>query len=76
VKNFINGKEIKTPGLKWFESVVRRALIGFLLSCEQDTELEIDHFKNFSLESGKIILEAKKAINAFTMITEKDVNLD
>lgn len=76
VKNVIDGKEKKTPGLKWFESVVRRALIGFLLSCEQDTESEVDHFKEFSLASGKIMLKAKRAISAFTIITEKDVDLD
>lgn len=29
VKHIIDGKEVKTPSLKWFESVVRNTLVGF-----------------------------------------------
>ncbi len=76
VKNMIQGKEVKTPGLKWFESVVRRALIGFLESKECETADSNDWFKEFSLEDGAVMLKAKRALAAFQPITEKDVELD
>lgn len=76
VCNVVDGKEVRTPGLKWFESVVRGTLIGFLNSAEHDSEQQTDHFKDISLEYGRVMVKAKHDIEAHTIVTEKDVDLD
>ena len=76
VRHVIGGKEVRTPGLKWFERVVRETLIGFLRSEESDTQKDIDHLKEFSLEGGRVKVEAKRPIKAKTIVTTNDVNLD
>lgn len=76
VRNVVDGKKVRTPGLKWFESVVRGTLIGFLNSAEHASEQQTDHFKNISLEYGRVMVKAKRDIQAHTVVTEKDVDLD
>lgn len=76
VRNMVNGKEIRTPGLKWFESVVRGTLIGFLNSAEHDSGQQTDYFKDISLEYGRVMVKAKHDLQAHTVVTEKDVDLD
>jgi hypothetical protein len=76
VRNVVDGKEVRTPGLRWFESVVRGSLIGFLNSAEHDSEQQTDHFKAISLEYGIVNLKVKHEIQAHTVVTEKDVHLD
>ena len=77
VKNVIDGKEVLTPGLKWFERIVRNCLIGYLLNIELKKDNDhIDHFKNISLESNTVYLKIKKQMMAGSVVTEKDVELD
>jgi hypothetical protein len=76
VKNVIDGKEVRTPGLKWFESVVRQTLVGFLNSTDNDTGKIVDYFKEFSLESGRVNIKAKVPLKANQFVTTKDVDLD
>lgn len=76
VRNVVDGKEVRTPGLKWFESVVRGSLTGLLNSAEYDSGQQIDHFKNISLEYGRVMVKAKHSLEAHTVVTEKDVDLD
>jgi len=76
VRNTIDGKEVRSPGLKWFESVVRNTLIGFLMSIDDNIQNETDHFKNISLEYGAVMLKARKDLQAHSLVTEKDVQLD
>lgn len=76
VRNVVDGKEVRTPGLKWFESVVKNSIIGFLMSSEGDSDKNIDHFKEISLDYGKVMLKAKRDLKAHTIVTSKDVNLD
>lgn len=81
IKNYIDGKEVLTPGLKWFENVVRNTLIGFLgkvkLKAKNKQE---DFFKKISLEYGRVMLKAKagrkKDIKLYHFVTAKDVELD
>jgi hypothetical protein len=76
VRNMVDGKEVRTPGLKWFESVVRGALVGFRNSAEYDSEQQTDHFKELSLEYGRVMVKARHNLQAHTVVTEKDVDLD
>lgn len=76
VRNMVDGKEVRTPGLKWFESVVRGALVGFLNSAKYDSEQQTDHFKELSLEYGRVMVKARHNLQAHTVVTEKDVDLD
>ncbi len=75
VKNLIDGKEIKTPSLKWFESVVRNSLFGFLMAQEINVKSQ-DRVKEISLEHGLVQLIARKDIIAGSIVTEKDFDLD
>ena len=76
VKNEIDGKEIKTPSLKWFESVVSNALIGFLNQQPINGSMSLEKIKDLSLEKGFVKLKAKKPLNGGTFITTGDVELD
>ncbi|HLB49522.1 MAG TPA: hypothetical protein VJL59_21120 [Anaerolineales bacterium] len=76
VRNFIDGKEIRTPGLKWFASVVRQALLGYLMTIANDPDRAIDVVKDLSLEHGAVQLKAKRDIQAFSIVTEQDFELD
>ena len=77
VKNVIDGKEVLTPGLKWFERIVRNCLVGYLLNIELKNDDDyIDHFKDISLESNVVHLKIKKDMNAGRIVTENDVELD
>jgi len=63
VKNIIDGKEVKSPGLKWFEHAVHDSLIGFLSKAKQkEKDNQSDLLKEISLESGIVELEIKKDI--------------
>jgi hypothetical protein len=77
VTNIVDGKEIKTPGLKWFESVVRRCLTGFLYHTEPKAQSEqANHFRELSLEYGRVILRAKKSLQkGLVVISEETFDL-
>jgi hypothetical protein len=78
VRNIINGKEVRTPSLKWFERIVHDTLIGYLSKVEQKEERDqIDFFKEISLESGILnFVPKKKIIKAGQIVTNNDVKLD
>ncbi len=76
IKNEIEGKEIKTPSLKWFESIVSNALIGFLNKHSIDTSASFEKIKDLSLEKGVIKVKAKRPLKAGHFIKTNDVELD
>lgn len=76
VRNFIDGKEIRTPGLKWFTLVVRQALLGYLMTITEDPRRVNDVIKDLSLEHGAVQLKAKRDIQAFSAVTDQDFELD
>jgi len=76
VKHIIDGKEVKTPSLKWFESVIRNVLLGFLMIYNKGEAESRDRIKEISLEHGVVKLIAKRDINAGSVVTEQDFNLD
>lgn len=75
VRNFIDGKEIRTPGLKWFASVVRQTLLGCLMSGDSSAQ-PAEVMKTLSLEHGSVRLKAKRDIQAMTVVTENCFELD
>jgi len=76
VKNEIDGKEVKTPGLKWFEGVVRDCLHEFLARKIFPADQPVDYLKEFSLSHGQVKVKAKREIKAGEVVTVKDVELD
>ena len=76
VKNEIDGKEVKTPSLKWFESVVSDALVGFLNKQPINEVMSLEKIKDLSLEKGFVKLKAKKSLEGGTIVTMGDVELD
>jgi len=75
VTNYLDGKYIKTPGFKWFSTIVHKTLIGFLNTITITNDTTTDHFKEISLESGTVRLKAKKNIHAGHLVTADDVEL-
>lgn len=75
VTNIIDGKYIKTPGFKWFSTIVQKTLIGFLNSITITDESPSDHFKELSLEYGTVFLKAKRPIKPGHVVTQDDVEL-
>lgn len=76
VKNEIDGKEVKTPGLKWFEGVVRDCLHEFLARKDFPTDQPADCLKEFSLEHGRVKVKAKRDIKEGEVVFAKDIELD
>lgn len=56
IQNVIGDKDVKTPGLKWFERVVRSTLTSYLINQDESKSAsqEPDYFKKLSLEIGLI----------------------
>ena len=77
IKNLIDGKEVRTPGLKWFEEIVRETLLGFLNSYEVNNKSKNDWLKTISLEYGIVLLKAKRnGIVPGHLVSDRDVELD
>jgi hypothetical protein len=77
IKNFPGDKEIKTPGLKWFENVVRKTLINFIQSIEiKEKNKLVDYFKEISLHYGMIRVKFKKIMDKGQFVYEKDLDLE
>ena len=75
MKHFVEGKEVKTPGLRWFSRVVRGALLGYLRSLGEpkpgtgNREL----FANLAREDAVLHVKARKAIAAGQAVTLNDI---
>lgn len=73
VVNITGGREVRTPGLKWFGSVVRRCLVSFLQSTQVKAEAEQeDHFGQLSQESGRVELKARRELQPGPVIISED----
>ena len=78
VLNIIDGKEVRTPSLKWFESIVQSTLIGYLNSIDIDNGEGTDHLKEISIEEDKITFKGKgrRKIEPLTPVYMSDLELD
>lgn len=75
IKHVVDGKEVKTPGLRWFRNVVRGALLGYLRSLTEapsgrsDSEL----FATLAREDAVLHFKARRAMVAGRFVTLDDV---
>jgi hypothetical protein len=76
VRNEIDGKQVRTPGLKWFERIVRDCLHAFLANHEHRAAEPRDLLKELSLEDGMVKMRAKRAIRAGEPVGSDDLDLD
>lgn len=60
LENIINGKLVKTPGLKWFNTIVRNVLLNYIHKLPNDTTELKDIIKQISLEYGIITVRIAK----------------
>ncbi len=76
VRNYVDGKETRTPGLRWFASVVRSVLLSYLQANNDESDTANDVFRTLSLEHGIITFKAKRNLKSFSIVTAEDVELD
>lgn len=76
VRNELDGKEVRTPGLKWFERVVRDCLHTFLASHDYRAAKPSDLLKDLALEGGMVKVRARRAIKAGEPVGTNDIELD
>lgn len=65
VRNVIDGKQVKTPGARWFRRVARACLLNYVMRARQEQMVEQSHdvFKDLSVESGVLHLVPKATLN-------------
>jgi hypothetical protein len=77
IKHVVDGKEVLTPSLKWFEEIVNSCLLGYLNSIETNNEtIEENILEKFAIDDSVIYMVAKKDIFAGQVIGEDDVQLE
>jgi hypothetical protein len=74
VKNLIDGNEVRTPGLRWFEKIVAGALNEFLRRSNGQKEGSL--LKDISLEKGSVMLKVKTSLSKGTIVTAENADLD
>jgi hypothetical protein len=75
VKHYVDGKEVCSPSIKWFEIVVRSTLLSFL---EQQSVLSAEKPKLAELarEEGIFYFKAAKPVQSGRIVTTEDLELD
>jgi len=73
LKHYVNEKEVRTPGLSWFERIVHSVLVNFL-RCQPIKESRKD-LAELAKERGVIYLKTKKPLEAGQVVTTEDVEL-
>ena len=76
VKNIVDGKEVRTPGLRWFQSLVRHSVLHFLHAAAPGDASPIDHLKEVSMGAGSVMLKFKRTPERGSVITTEDVDID
>jgi hypothetical protein len=76
VKNIVDGKEVRTPGLRWFQALVRHSLLHFLHAAASGEAPPVDHLKNVSMDAGAVSLKFKRSLERGSVVTVDDVDLD
>jgi hypothetical protein len=73
-KHQVDGKETKTPGIGWFNGIVRGALVGYLRSLALSPESEDPQLiARLSFEKAGLQLKAKRSIEQHTIVTLDDI---
>ncbi len=76
VKNIIDGKETRTPSLKWFESIVYNCLFNFIDNIKTDSKERPNPLKDLSMKYGIVKVKFKKSAKRGEAVFEKDLDLD
>jgi hypothetical protein len=73
-KHEMNGKEVKTPGLGWFASIVRAALLGWLRNNPiQQSDMDEDLLSRLAFEKAGLRVKAKKTLEQDTVDMFDDI---
>jgi len=75
VKHYIDNREVVSPSISWFSSIVRVALIGFLRDQKID-QIQESKLSDLAKEEGIIHVKAAREIKAGHVVTTHDVDLD
>lgn len=73
-KHATDGKEVKTPGLRWFARIVRGALLGYLRLLPDVAGHNNDLLARLAREKALLRVKARKAISAGQIATFDDVD--
>lgn len=75
VKHYIKGREVYSPSLRWFGSVVRAVLLEFLRD-QKIVEGQVSKLSDLAIEEAIIYVKSTKAIEVSQVVTTKDVDLN
>lgn len=75
--HFIDGKEIKTPGVRWFARLVRGAILGYVVALGESQEVRPRNslIHRLAIEGASIYMKAKRPIEAGQIVTLDDVHV-
>lgn len=73
-KHATSGKEVKTPGLRWFARVVRGALLGFIRSAPTDAAPDDQRFARLAFEKAVLKIQAARDLQAGHAVTLGDIH--
>lgn len=68
-KHATSGKEVKTPGLRWFARAVRGALLGFIRSAPTDSASDDQRLARLAFEKAGLKIKAARDIPAGHVVT-------
>lgn len=71
-KHATEGKEVKTPGLKWFTRIVRGALLGYLESYTLPSNIDEELLSRLAFEKAVLRIKVKKDLAKGQVVTFGD----
>jgi hypothetical protein len=69
-----SGKEVKTPGLRWFARIVRGALLGFVRSVRADAVPDDQRLARLAFEKAMLKIQAARDLQAGHAVTLGDIH--
>jgi hypothetical protein len=75
VRHYIDNREVVSPSISWFGSVVQAVLLGFLRD-QKIVKIHESILSDLAMEEGIIYVRAAKQVKAGQVLTTKDVDLD
>lgn len=77
VKHIVDGKEIKSPSLTWFENVVRGVLIEFLRKCDKVRTNVEDRRRlaNLAISEGVLHVKLRKPKKPGEVVFQGDIDI-
>ena len=75
VRHYIDNREVVSPSISWFGSVVQAVLLGFLRD-QMIVKIHESIMSDLAMEEGIIYVRAAKQVKTGQLLTTKDVDLD